>query len=186
VRVWVDGNARRYFPCPQVCLLSVECEVQVRTRLAHAGLKAGSAACACKARVACCPAHSSPAHARTHTQDMVIGVVVDKRGEDFRLDIRGPTLGVLPSLSFEGKSTCAHGLYDTQAPDWLCASIFIIISISFLLFSMIFFQQPCISYIIHAHIHARTHTRTHMCVCVCEREGGMEREREWERERERL
>jgi hypothetical protein len=135
--VWVDGNARRYSPCPQVCLLSLECEVQVRARLPHAGLKVGSATCACKARVACCPAHCSPAHARTHArthahararthtrilQDMVIGVVVDKRGEDFRLDIRGPTLGVLPSLSFEGRSTCAHVLYDTQTPDWLCAS----------------------------------------------------------------
>jgi len=38
----------------------------------------------------------------------VIGVVVDKRTDDFRLDIRGPSLGVLPSLAFEGATKRAR------------------------------------------------------------------------------
>jgi len=33
---------------------------------------------------------------------MVIGIVMDKRGEDFRVDIRAPSPGILPSLAFEG------------------------------------------------------------------------------------
>ena len=43
-------------------------------------------------------------HSRTrvHAQDMVVGIVVDKRGEDFRVDIRGPSPGLLSSLAFEG------------------------------------------------------------------------------------
>ena len=51
VRVWVDGNSRRYSPA---------------------------------------------------AQDMVVGVVMEKRGEDFRVDIRGPIPGLLPALAFEG------------------------------------------------------------------------------------
>jgi exosome complex component RRP40 len=34
-------------------------------------------------------------------QDMVIGIVMDKCGEDFRVDIRAPSPGILPSLTFE-------------------------------------------------------------------------------------
>uniref|UniRef100_A0A0C3T5I7 Ribosomal RNA-processing protein 40 n=1 Tax=Guillardia theta (strain CCMP2712) TaxID=905079 RepID=A0A0C3T5I7_GUITC len=35
-------------------------------------------------------------------EDLVIGIVVDKRTEDYRLDVRGPSYGVLSALSFEG------------------------------------------------------------------------------------
>ena len=41
-------------------------------------------------------------------QDMVIGIVVDKRTEDFKLDIRAPSLGILSSLAFEGATKRAR------------------------------------------------------------------------------